>query len=132
MGSTRSKYQMTQSQKKVTDLGNGLYEITVAPKELNIKVVTRVNKPKTIEFCPKGGHILVLVTYEVTEAPPLPDNGNYLAIDLGVNNLATCIDNQGNPATIYNGRNVKSINQAYNRHIANFSSKSGEVKKQTK
>lgn len=115
--------------KKITDLGNGLYEITVSPRELNIKVVSRVRKPKTIEFCPKGGHILVLVTYEVTKPELLPDNGNYLAIDLGVNNLATCIDNQGNPATIYNGRNVKSINQAYNKYIARLSSKCGEVKR---
>lgn len=115
--------------RKVADLGNGLYEIAVSPRELNIRIISRVKEPKTVEFCPKGGYILVLVAYEVPEVEPLPDNGNYLAIDLGVNNLATCIDNQGNPATIYNGRNIKSVNQFYNKRIATLSGKCKEVKR---
>ena len=52
------------------------------------------------------------------EAKPLipkEDIQNVMAIDLGVNNLATCISNNGMQPTIINGRALKSINQYYNK-----------------
>ena len=40
---------------------------------------------------------------------------NVMAIDLGVNNLATCISNNGMKPVVINGRALKSINQYYNK-----------------
>ena len=52
------------------------------------------------------------------EAKPLipkEDIQNVMAIDLGVNNLATCVSNNAMQPTIINGRALKSINQYYNK-----------------
>ena len=52
------------------------------------------------------------------EAKPLinkEDIKNVMAIDLGVNNLATCVSNNGMQPIIINGRALKSINQYYNK-----------------
>lgn len=40
---------------------------------------------------------------------------NVMSIDMGVNNLATCITNNGMNPVIINGRPLKSINQQYNK-----------------
>ena len=52
------------------------------------------------------------------EAKPLikeEDIKNVMAIDLGVNNLATCVSNNGMKPIIINGRALKSMNQYYNK-----------------
>lgn len=52
------------------------------------------------------------------QAKPLinvDDIKNVMAIDLGVNNLATCVSNNSMQPTIINGRALKSINQYYNK-----------------
>ena len=43
------------------------------------------------------------------------DVKNVMAIDLGVNNLATCVGNNGMQPIIINGRALKSMNQYYNK-----------------
>lgn len=49
------------------------------------------------------------------------DASKFLAIDFGVNNLATCVDTEGK-SFIIDGRKLKSINQQYNRRLARLSS----------
>ena len=49
------------------------------------------------------------------ELIPEEDVKNVMAIDLGVNNLATCVSNNGMKPTIINGRALKSMNQYYNK-----------------
>lgn len=43
------------------------------------------------------------------------DIKNVMAIDLGVNNLATCVSNNNMKPTIINGKALKSMNQYYNK-----------------
>lgn len=50
------------------------------------------------------------------------DNGNYVGIDIGLNNLATLGGNKNNPVLI-NGRPLKSINQFYNKELAKLKSR---------
>lgn len=50
------------------------------------------------------------------------DNGNYLGIDIGLDNLASCVSNNGS-CFIINGRPLKSINQYYNKRLAFLKSK---------
>lgn len=52
----------------------------------------------------------------------MPDNGNYLGIDIGLDNLASCVSNNGS-CFIINGRPLKSINQYYNKRLAFLKSK---------
>ena len=51
----------------------------------------------------------------VKELKPVENIKNVMAIDLGVNNLATCVSNNGMQPTIINGRALKSMNQYYNK-----------------
>ncbi|MDY7006683.1 MAG: transposase [Cyanobacteriota bacterium] len=52
----------------------------------------------------------------ITEEQPQPTikSDNALAIDLGLDNLATCVSNTGS-SFILDGRKLKSINQWYNK-----------------
>lgn len=52
----------------------------------------------------------------------MSDNGNYLGIDIGLDNLASCVSNNGS-CFIINGRPLKSINQYYNKRLAFLKSK---------
>lgn len=49
------------------------------------------------------------------------DNSKALGIDLGINNLATCVTNKGK-SFIIDGKKLKSINQWYNKELARLSS----------
>ena len=53
--------------------------------------------------------------------PLLLDKNNVLAIDLGVNNLATCVTNRGK-SFIVDGKKLKSINQWFNKYNAKLQS----------
>lgn len=62
------------------------------------------------------------------------DENKFLGIDLGLNNLATCISNANMPFII-NGKPIKSENQWYNKRISKLKSKlpkyktkNGEIK----
>ena len=47
---------------------------------------------------------------------------NIMSIDLGVNNLATCVNNIGLQPFVINGRPLKSINQYYNKELVDLQS----------
>ncbi|GGA19611.1 transposase [Okeania sp. KiyG1] len=59
----------------------------------------------------------------ITEEQPQPKvkSDNALAIDLGLNNLATCVSNIGS-SFILDGRKLKSINQWYNKENSRLQS----------
>ncbi|MDE2095804.1 MAG: transposase, partial [Patescibacteria group bacterium] len=60
----------------------------------------------------RGRYFTLEVVYEVEEAQKT-ENDKVLAVDVGLNNLATCFD--GSRAFIIDGRKVKSINHYYNK-----------------
>lgn len=53
--------------------------------------------------------------------PLLLDKNNALAIDLGIDNLATCVTNRGK-TFIVDGKKLKSINQWFNKYNAKLQS----------
>ena len=61
----------------------------------------------------------------------MPNNGNYLGIDLGLNNLASCVSNTGS-CFIINGKPLKSINQYYNKRLAYLKSRLKDNKQVSK
>jgi putative transposase len=71
---------------------------------------------------PKAGYYVCEVIYEVPDTESKINNGKYLAIDTGVNNLATCVSTETKPFII-NGRPLKSINQYYNKRMAELKGK---------
>lgn len=50
----------------------------------------------------------------------LLDNGRYMSIDLGLDNLATVVTNTGLNPVIVNGKGLKSNNQYYNKKNAHY------------
>ena len=97
-------------------------ELILCPKNLNLSIPTKVTNPKCVRIVPKLKAFVIEVIYEV-EVSPLKSTGNYAAIDLGVDNLATITFSNGANPLVVKGSKLKSINQGYNRLIAKVTSK---------
>ncbi|WP_101773525.1 RNA-guided endonuclease InsQ/TnpB family protein [Peptostreptococcus faecalis] len=76
-------------------------------------------KIKEIRIIPKAKarFFEIQYTYEVEKEQRNLDKNKALAIDLGINNLATCVVSTGE-SFIVDGRRLKSINQGYNKQNA--------------
>lgn len=92
-------------------------ELILCPKDLQLAIPTKVQNPKCVRIVPKLGVFVIEVIYEVEEKP-LKHTGNYAAIDLGVDNLASITFSNGIRPLLVKGSKIKSINQGYNRLIA--------------
>lgn len=97
-------------------------ELILCPKDFSLVIPTKVKTPKCVRIIPKLKSFVIEVVYEV-EPTPLKHTGNYAAIDLGIDNLASVtFSNNVNPLLV-KGFKLKSINQGYNRLIAKATSK---------
>jgi len=86
---------------------------------------------KEVRFIPRLGYIMMEIVYEKSELKLKENNGQYLSIDLGINNLATCYDSSNKSSFIINGKPIKSINHFYNKKLAKLKS-SLEIKHKKK
>ena len=75
-----------------------------------------------VRILPKSTHIVVEVVYKVEVADMKPDNGRYLSIDLGIDNLAAVTNNFGESPILVNGKGLKSVNQYYNKVMGKLQS----------
>ena len=94
-------------------------------KEIAIKLpsVLKDKKIKEIRIIPKqhSRYFEIQYTYEVKEVQRELNKENALGIDLGIDNLCTCVTNNG-ALFIIDGRKLKSINQYYNKTNAKLQS----------
>ena len=97
-------------------------KLILCPKEFNLVIPTKVKTPKSVRIVPKLKDFVIEVIYEV-EISPLKSTGNYAAIDLGIDNLASITFSNGVNPLVVKGSRLKSINQGYNRLIAKATSK---------
>ena len=102
---------------------------------IKIPKVLEDKKIKEIRIIPKfnARFFEIQYTYEVQEENIQLNTNNALAIDLGVNNLCTCVTNTGK-SFIIDGRKLKSINQFFNRINARLQSIKDKqnIKRQTR
>ena len=122
------KLCLTQAQIK-----DGKFRVPVSPelrKEYPEKVMIgipeylRDKKIHQIHIVPKYKGKFFEVVYMFDDEEPEKvklDGSKFLGIDLGVNNLATCVTNEG-ISFIIDGKKLKSINQWYNRELSRLSS----------
>lgn len=96
------------------------------PKRLSDKAIKEVR----ILPCSNGKVFKIQYVYEVSEEPKNLNKDNVLSIDLGIDNLATCISTIGTPF-IMDGRKLKSINHQWNKEIARLRSISMKQKLKT-
>ena len=94
-------------------------------QEVKIKLppVLKGKKIKEIRIIPKqhSRYFEIQYTYEVEEVQRELNKENGLGIDLGIDNLCTCVTNNG-ASFLIDGRKLKSINQYYNKINAKLQS----------
>ena len=106
-------------------------------KRIQIKIpqILEGKKIKEIRIIPRfnARFFEIQYTYEIQEENINLNTNNTLAIDLGVNNLCTCVTNTGK-SFIIDGRKLKSINQFFNKQNAKLQSIKDKqnIKRQTK
>ena len=88
--------------------------LIICKSSLDLRIPTRVENPQQIRIVPKVGCYVIEVIYEIKENK-LKQNQRVAAIDLGLNNLATVVTNDGDNPILISGRKIKSINQYYNK-----------------
>ena len=74
-----------------------------------------------VRFIPNYRSFTVELVYNI-EVPDeaLSDNGRYLSVDIGLDNLATIVNNAGLKPVAINGKGLKSINKYYNKKISHY------------
>ena len=82
-----------------------------------------LNNTTRLEFKPlTNDNYKLILTYKVNIPKIKPDNGNYLSIDLGINNLAACYSNKTKESFILDGGQYLSISRYFNKKIKHFQS----------
>lgn len=94
-------------------------------KDVLIPYPERLNDAelKEVRICPhdNGRYFKIQYVYHWYKEDALVNPDNIMAIDLGVENLATCVSNVETPF-IMDGRKLKSINQYWNKEKARLQS----------
>ena len=92
--------------------------------KLSIPKILTNKKIKEISIIPlyRGKKFEIAYSYLDTDNEKEMKGTDVLAIDLGVNNLATCITTKGQ-SFIIDGKRLKSMNQYYNKKMAELKSK---------
>jgi putative transposase len=93
------------------------------PKITNLKPLkTKVNNVAQVRIVPQANTFKIEIVYEKETTNLKLEKQNALAIDLGLNNVVTGIDNVGNKPFIINGKILKSYNHWYNKKRAKLMS----------
>jgi putative transposase len=79
-----------------------------------------LNNFKTISFIPFYNKIKVVIVYETKELNVDLNLNDYLSVDLGMNNLCSCVSKDD--CFILNGKPLKSINQYFNKELSKLRS----------
>jgi len=93
---------------------------TIKPRCVNLSNFEKINQ---VRIVPRNQIFCVEIVYSISiNADMLPDNGRYMSIDLGLDNLATIVTNTGLNPAIVNGKGLKSNNQYYNKQKVYYQS----------
>ena len=105
--------------------------MSIGFSKLHNKHKIRIQFPQRLEYknikevrilpINKGRHFKIQYCYEQPVEEQNLNQQNTLAIDMGLENLATCVTNKGT-SFIMDGRKLKSINQYWNKQKAHFQS----------
>lgn len=99
------------------------YKKNHMPIKINIPLLLLDKNIKEIRIIPKfnARFFEIQYTYQVEREQRNLDKNNALAIDLGIDNLATCVTSKGK-SFIIDGKKLKSINQWFNKYNAKLQS----------
>ena len=107
---------------------NSFCGFTVKPRCITLDNFEKINQ---VRIVPKGQSFCLEVVYSISvESELRSDNGRYMSIDLGLDNLATVVTNIGLNPIIFNGKGLKSTNQYYNKKKAHYQSVAKQMNNQ--
>lgn len=92
------------------------------PKRTINSIKTNVDNVCQVRIIPQATCFVIEVVYEKNIQKNDLDKNNFLALDLGLDNLATSVNNVGLTPFIINGKVLKSVNQMYNKGKSKFMS----------
>lgn len=92
-------------------------------KDIIQPITTKTSTIRQVRLVPSTACFIVEVVYEKDVQVTEKIAGSVAAIDLGLNNFVTFLDNQGNKPFIINGKGIKSYNQYFNKKRAKLQSK---------
>ena len=99
--------------------------------KLRCITLDNLEKINQVRIVPKGQSFCLEVVYTISVDSELrSDNGRYMSIDLGLDNLATVVTNTGLQPIIVNGKGLKSDNQYYNKKKAHYQSVAKQMNNQ--
>jgi putative transposase len=105
-------------------------QVAILEKGLEIKIPKQLwnREIKQIEIIPKPNSFYAVFVYEENpdDFKQVGHSDQVMSIDLGLNNLATCVTNGVIEPFIIDGRRLKSINAYYNKRKAKMQSKLSE------
>lgn len=88
------------------------------PRCLRLSDFKKINQ---VRIVPNNQVFCIEIVYSISiDDTLLSDNGRYMSIDLGLDNLATIVTNTGLNPVIVNGKGLKSNNQYYNKKNAYY------------
>jgi IS605 OrfB family transposase len=91
------------------------------PRKVDIRLKTRLPDTtdlREVRILPKGIGYVADIVYKKKIHPKPLNKSNILAIDFGVNDLITTVNNNGLKPFVIKGGVVKSLNQYYNKEYA--------------
>lgn len=94
------------------------------PKSFDgFELQTKVDNIKQVRVISKGNYYQIEIIFEKVDKPFKEDNNKYLSVDIGVNNLAVITNNFNGNQFLISGKPLKSVNQYYNKLVADYKSK---------
>ena len=91
------------------------------PKKMNgFTIKTGLQSFQQVRILPRNNKIIIEIIYNKEVGEIKEDNGKYISIDLGLDNLATLTNNCNKQPIILSGKKIKSINQYYNKQISHY------------
>ena len=84
---------------------------------IKTKVKENLNQVRIISH---KSYLVIEVVYSIEIPIEKENNGRYISIDIGVDNLVTVANNMGKKPFIINGKGLKSMNQYYNKKTAHY------------
>ena len=92
------------------------------PKVFNQYLLpTKMNgKLQQVRIVPKNRQYVIEVVYKTMIQDLREDNGKYMSIDIGLDNLATIVTNSGMNPVVLNGKGLKSVNKYFNKQTSHY------------
>ena len=77
-------------------------------------------KLQQVRIVPKNRQYVIEVVYKTMIQDLREDNGKYMSIDIGLDNLATIVTNSGMNPVVLNGKGLKSVNKYFNKQTSHY------------